>query len=61
MNSIIVKREKIKIKEIFKKNNYSLEEKIIFLEAQKELATALNDDNMITACDILFKELKEKE
>ena len=43
MNDILIKRETKKIIDIFFKNNYTLEEKKLFINAKKKIAEQMND------------------
>lgn len=49
-----------RIEDIFKKNNYDKEDKVLFLEARLEYANAISDEAMIEAIKIISdKILKE--
>lgn len=58
MNDILIKREVKKIIDIFFQNNYTLEEKKIFIKAKKKIAMQMNDKISLEVCKILEDKLK---
>ena len=58
MKEITIKIEIKKMKELFQKNNYSLKDIKLFLEAKKIMAESLNDEVLLETCKLLEKELE---
>lgn len=61
MKEEIIRREIIKMKKIFKENNYSNKEILLYLEAKEKVAKTLNDEIILITSQRIKEEMKGEE